>query len=131
LHIGCHTDPIPLRDERETSRIAPARGFARHECGHYRHVTITTKNTMRWRVARAAVVGAIALNILTLVWSFYASTRTIVIAAIVLAVIGAVLGGAVGWALAANRWSRWWSVSRTTRQGSIRRAAGDQPRPRN
>ncbi len=83
-------------------------------------MTLNTKNTLRWRIVKAAVIGAIAINIPTVVWGFYASTSTTLIGAIALAVIGAAIGGSVGWATAANRWGRWWSVSRHTSQGSIR-----------
>jgi hypothetical protein len=82
-------------------------------------MTIATTNTIRWRVVRYAVAGAVLLNIVTLVWAFHASARTTVIAGIALTLVGAALGGIIGWSTAPSRWGRWWANGRT-RRGSVR-----------
>lgn len=82
-------------------------------------MTLATRNTNRWRVARYAIAGALLLNIVTVVWAFYTSARTAIIAAAVLAVVGGAIGGSIGWATASHRWGRWWAEGRT-RRGSIR-----------
>jgi sulfite exporter TauE/SafE len=83
-------------------------------------MTVVASNTQRWRVIRYAVLGAILLNIVTLVWALLgASALTTVIAAVALAFVGAAIGGSVGWATAPNRWGRWWAEGRTDR-GSVR-----------
>ena len=101
---------------------APVRPFARLAGGRrgiYAPMTIATTNTIRWRVVRYAVAGAVLLNIVTLVWAFHASARTTVIAAIALTLVGAALGGIIGWSTAPSRWGRWWANGRT-RRGSVR-----------
>ncbi|HKV66588.1 MAG TPA: hypothetical protein VJN72_00770 [Gaiellales bacterium] len=75
-----------------------------------------TANTLRWRIARYAIAGAILLNIVTVVWAFHASAGTIVIGAIGLGILGAALGAAVGWATAPNRDGRWWAQRRPRRR---------------
>jgi hypothetical protein len=82
-------------------------------------MTIAAPNTSRWRITRYAIAGAILLNIITVVWALYASTSTIIIAAIALGLLGAAIGGSVGWATTPHRWGRWWAEGRTHR-GSIR-----------
>jgi hypothetical protein len=71
-----------------------------------------THHTMRTQVAWGAVIGAIVLNLPTLVWGWYASPSTVITGIIALAVLGAVLGGLIGWMIAPNRWDRWWKDHR-------------------
>jgi hypothetical protein len=84
-----------------------------------------TRNTLRGRIARSAIAGAVLLNVITVVWAFYASTRTIVIAAASLAVLGGIIGASVGWATAPNREGRWWAQQRRTRRRLRTAAAPD------
>lgn len=83
-------------------------GFGGLRVGNHGAVTSLTHNTIRGRVARYAVLGAIVLNIPTLIWAWYASTTTIIVGVIAFAVLGAGLGAIVGWSGAPNRWDRWW-----------------------
>lgn len=83
-------------------------------------MTIATTNTIRWRVVRYAIAGAVLLNIVTLVWAFHTSARTTVIAAIALTFVGGALGGIIGWSTAPSRWGRWWANGRTRRGASVR-----------
>jgi hypothetical protein len=78
-----------------------------------------TTNTMGRRVARYALLGAVLVNLVTVVLAFYTSGGTTIVVAIVLAVLGGTIGGSFGWATASNRWGRWWAEGRT-RRGSIR-----------
>jgi hypothetical protein len=102
----------------------PRPGSQSGESGNRPGMTAMGRNTNWWRVIRYAVAGALILNIVTVVWAFYTSTRTAVIAAIVLGVVGGAIGGCFGWATASNRWGRWWAEGRTHRgpiRGSERR----------
>lgn len=88
-----------------------------------------TRNTLRGRIARSAIAGAVLLNIITVVWAFYASTRTIVIGAVSLAIVGGIIGASVGWATAPNREGRWWAQRRRGRRALRTSPARDDLHP--
>jgi hypothetical protein len=78
-------------------------------------MTAVASHTVRWRIIRYAIAGAIVLNIVTVVWAFNASAGTITIAAILQGILGAALGGSIGWATTPNREGRWWAQGRPRR----------------
>jgi hypothetical protein len=83
-------------------------------------MTVVKTKTLRWRIARYAVAGAVLLNIVTVVWAFRASTGTTVILAIALTIVGGTLGGIIGWSTAPSRWGRWWANGPTGRRNRTR-----------
>jgi hypothetical protein len=83
-------------------------------------MTVTPQTTVQPRVVGGAVTGAVALNVVTVAWAFYASsTSSIIAAAVGITFLGLVFGGAVAWATASNHWSSWWVEGRH-RRGAIR-----------
>jgi hypothetical protein len=81
-------------------------------------MTVVASNTQRWRIIRWAVLGAIALNVVTVAWASYDFTGSTIVGAVALAVVGALIGGSVGWATTPNRSERWWAQGRP-RGGSV------------
>jgi hypothetical protein len=83
-------------------------------------MTITPRTSINHRIAAGAIIGALVLNLVTVVWAFYASlTSGIVEAAVGITFLGLVLGGAIGWATTFHHWSSWWAEGRPNR-GAIR-----------
>ena len=115
---GCPTEHDPYVT---SALVRPKPGFVWPRRGINAAMTIATSNTIRWRVIRYAIAGAILLNIVTVVWAFHASARTTVIAAIALSFVGGALGGIIGWSTAPSRWGRWWANGRTRRDLRTRR----------
>jgi uncharacterized membrane protein len=88
-------------------------------------MTSTPKKKINHRVEAGAVIGAIALNLVTLVWAFHASSASSVLAgAVGITLLGLVLGGAIGWATTFHHWGSWWVEGRHSR-GAIRRQGQD------
>jgi hypothetical protein len=71
-------------------------------------MTITPSKTINHRITAGAIIGAIALNLVTVGWAVYASsTSSVLEAAVGITFLGLVLGGAVGWATTVQHWGSW------------------------
>jgi hypothetical protein len=90
-------------------------------------MTLTPRNTQSRHVVFGAVIGAAALNVVTVVWAFFASSSTsaIVAAAVGITFLGLALGGAIGWGTGSMHWAAWWAEGRHTR-GAIRGQGHDR-----
>ena len=89
-------------------------------------MTITPKETIKHRVETGAVIGAIALNVVTVIWAFHASSISSVLAgAVGITFLGLVLGGTIGWATTFHHWGSWWAEGRHSR-GAIRGRGRDR-----
>jgi hypothetical protein len=89
-------------------------------------MTIPPREPINLRVAAGAVIGAIALNVVTVVWAFHASSTSSVLAgAVGITFLGLVLGGAIGWATTFHHWGSWWAEGRHSR-GAIRGRGRDR-----